>query len=72
SEGWFYVDYRTEDERESGWFNWFSDAEEPRHTHTVTLVEGDKDIVITAERLQSYDGEQTAPDLLTELFDYLY
>lgn len=72
SEGWFYVDYRTEDERESGWFNWFSDAEEPRHTHTVTLTDSDQDIVITAERLQNYDGENTAPDLLKELFDYLY
>lgn len=72
SEGWFYVDFRTEDERESGWFSWFSDADEPQHTHTVTLEEQPEDIVITAERLESYDGERTAPDLLTELFDFLY
>lgn len=72
SEGWFYVDFRTDDEREPGWFSWFSDAEEPRHTHTVALAERPDAIVITAERLPSYDGERGAPDLLTELFDYLY
>ncbi|MBW4933452.1 outer membrane protein assembly factor BamC [Marinobacter sp. F4206] len=72
SEGWFYVDFRTDDERDSGWFNWFSDEEKPEHTHTVTLAERDDDIVITTERLASYDGELSAPDLLTQLFDYLY
>ncbi len=72
SEGWFYVDFRTEDERDSGWFNWFGDDEEPQHTHTISLSERRKDIVVTSERLPSYDGERTSPDLLTELFDYLY
>lgn len=72
SEGWFYVDFRTEDERDSGWFDWFSDEDEPEHTHTVTLTERENDIVITTERLASYDGEHSAPDLLTQLFDYLY
>lgn len=72
SEGWFYVDFRTEDERESGWFDWFSDKEKPQHTHTITLQEHADGIVITAERLDSYDGDHGAPDLLTQLFDYLY
>ncbi|MBW7470107.1 outer membrane protein assembly factor BamC [Marinobacter sp. F4218] len=72
SEGWFYVDFRTEDERDSGWFGWFSDEEKPEHTHTVTLTERESDIVITTERLASYDGEHTGPDLLAQLFDYLY
>lgn len=73
SEGWFYVDFRTDDERDSGWFDWFSDNEKPQHTHTVTLAEQDnKDIVVTTERLASYEGERDAPDLLTQLFEYLY
>lgn len=72
SEGWFYVDFRTEDERDSGWFDWFSDEDKPEHTHTVTLTERENDIVITTERLASYDGEHSAPELLTQLFDYLY
>ncbi len=72
SEGWFYVDFRTEDERESGWFDWFSDAEEPQHTHTVSLVEQGDDVVVTAQRQDSYDGDQAAQDLLAQLFEYLY
>lgn len=72
SAGWFYVDFRTADEREPGWFDWFSDKEKPRHTHTLNLVEGDGTIEITAQRQDGYEGDQTAPDLLTQLFDYLY
>ncbi|AOY87478.1 hypothetical protein BKP64_04390 [Marinobacter salinus] len=72
SEGWFYVDFRTEDERESGWFDWFSDKEKPQHTHTITLEERDESVVISAERIESYDGDHSASDLLTQLFDYLY
>jgi len=72
SAGWIYVDFRTSDEKESGWFDWFSDKEKPRHTHTVTLQEGDGAVVIEATRLESYDGEHTASDLLNQLFEYLY
>ena len=72
SEGWFYVDFRTEDERSSGWFGWFSDAEEPRHTHTLTVREQDGAILVEASKLESYDGEQSAGDLLSRLFEYLY
>ncbi len=72
SEGWFYVDFRTEDERDSGWFDWFSDEDKPEHTHTINLAERENELVITAERLNSYDGENSASDLLTQLFDYLY
>ncbi|KAA1175017.1 outer membrane protein assembly factor BamC [Marinobacter salinexigens] len=72
SAGWLYVDFRTADERESGWFGWFSDKEKPHHTHTLTLAEREDAIEITAQREDSYDGEQSAPDLLTQLFDYLY
>lgn len=72
SAGWLYVDFRTEDERESGWFDWFSDKEKPRHTHTVTLKERDDAVFIEAERLESYDGEHTTSNLLNRLFEYLY
>lgn len=72
SAGWLYVDFRTADEKESGWFDWFSDKEKPRHTHTVTLKERDGAVFIEAERLESYDGEHTTSDLLNRLFEYLY
>ncbi len=72
SEGWFYVDFRTKDERKSGWFDWFSDSEKPQHTHTVNLAKQSDDVVVTAQRQDSYDGDQAAPDLLAQLFEYLY
>jgi len=72
SEGWLYVDFRTESESSSGWFDWFSDKEKPRHTHTVILKERDNSVFITAERISSYKGKNTPADLLIQLFDYLY
>lgn len=72
SEGWFYVDFRTADERDTGWFDWFSDPEKPVHTHTLTLTERDDVIVVTAEREEHYQGEHTSADMLSQLFDYLY
>lgn len=72
SEGWFFVDYRTADERDPGWFSWFSNKEEPRHTHTINLVQRDGQVQVTAETRQDYSGELSAADLLTQLFDHLY
>ncbi|SHK44987.1 Beta-barrel assembly machine subunit BamC [Marinobacter antarcticus] len=72
SEGWLFVDFRTADERDPGWFSWFSDKEKPRHTHTVTLTKSDGQVDVTAEAAEDYSGERSAEDLLTQLFDYLY
>lgn len=72
SEGWFFVDFRTADERDPGWFSWFSNKEEPRHTHTISLVRGEGQVQVTAETAEGYSGERRAEDLLTQLFDYLY
>jgi len=72
SEGWLFVDGRTADERDSGWFSWFSDKEKARHTHTVNLVESDGHVQVTAEEAEGYSGDRRAEDLLTQLFDYLY
>tara|TARA_R110000822_G_scaffold12845_1_gene46171 strand:- start:2387 stop:3514 length:1128 start_codon:yes stop_codon:yes gene_type:complete len=72
SEGWLFVDFRTADERDPGWFSWFSDKEAARHTHTVNLTRHDGYVSVTAEVVQDYSGTQSAADLLTQLFDYLY
>ncbi|MCW9006343.1 MAG: outer membrane protein assembly factor BamC, partial [Marinobacter sp.] len=72
SEGWFHVDFRTEDERDPGWFSWFSDKDAPQHTHTVSLSQQSDAIVISAEDVPGYTGSRTTPDLLEQLFDYLY
>jgi len=72
SAGWFQVDYRSADERESGWFSWFSDNEAPRHTHTVNVTRGEQTVQVSAETAVNYSGEQTPSTLLNRLFDYLY
>ncbi|KPP98845.1 outer membrane protein assembly factor BamC [Marinobacter sp. HL-58] len=71
-EGYFFVDFRPESERESGWFSWFSSDPEPEHTFDVQLGEDDGNIVVTVERADDYDGEDRSPELLSELFEYLY
>lgn len=72
AEGWFYVDFRTEDERDPGWFSWFSDAEKPVHTHTVTVTRDGDAILVKATKKDRYTGPHTAEDLLTTLFESLY
>ncbi|HEA52481.1 hypothetical protein LCGC14_0942090 [marine sediment metagenome] len=72
SEGWLFVDFRTADERDPGWFSWFSDKEKPRHTHTVNLTRRNGQVYVTAEAAKNYSDDRTAEDLLTQLFDYLY
>ncbi|MEH6356283.1 MAG: outer membrane protein assembly factor BamC [Marinobacter sp.] len=72
SEGWFQVDYRSTDERESGWFSWFSGNKVPRHTHTVNVTRGEQAVQVSAETADDYSGEQTPSTLLNRLFDYLY
>jgi outer membrane protein assembly factor BamC len=72
SAGWLQVDYRSADERESGWFSWFSDNEVPRHTHTVNVTRGEQTVQVSAENAINDSGEQTPSALLNRLFDYLY
>ncbi|WP_309043302.1 outer membrane protein assembly factor BamC [Marinobacter sediminicola] len=72
SEGWIFVDFRSADERDPGWFSWFSDKEKPRHTHTVNLVERDEQVRVTADAVDGYSGDKRAEGLLKQLFDYLY
>lgn len=72
SAGWFQVDYRSADERKSGWFSWFSDNQTPRHTHTVNLTRSEQGVQVSAELANNYSGEQTPSMLLGRLFDYLY
>ncbi len=72
SEGWLQVDFRSQDEREPGWFNWFGDDEAPLHTHTVTLANRERAVFVTVQQEASYAGDRSSADLLTSLFDYLY
>lgn len=72
SEGWLFVDFRTAEERDPGWFSWFSNKDKPRHTHTISLAERDGQVYVTAEITDDYSGDRKPEDALTQLFDYLY
>lgn len=72
SKGVFNVDFRPESETEGGWFSWFRDAPEEKHTFDVLLTEQEGSIVVTAERTDSYQGESRSADLLSQLFENLY
>ena len=72
NDGYFFVDFRPESEREPGWFSWFADDPEPVHSFDVRLDERDGDIVVSASRADNYDGEDRSSELLSELFEYLY
>jgi outer membrane protein assembly factor BamC len=71
-QGYFYVDGRSESDKEPGWFSWFSDDPEPVHTHDLTLEQQDDLVLVTAAPADDYSGDERAADLLSELFEYLY
>lgn len=72
SEGQFYVDFRSEDERKPGFFSWFADDPKPEYTFNVRLAERDGSLLVTAARAPDYDGSDRSSALLSKLFDYLY
>lgn len=71
-DGYFFVDARSESDKEPGWFSWFSDDPEPVHTHDLTLEQQDDKVVVTASRADDYSGDDRASELLSELFEFLY
>lgn len=72
SEGQFYVDFRTEDERKPGFFSWFSDDPKPEYTFHVKLERQDDAILVTTGKAEGYSGPDRSASLLSTLFDYLY
>lgn len=72
SEGKFYVDFRTEEEREPGWFSWFSEAPKPIYSFHVLLEETSEGVLVSAGQAPDYDGRDRSQRLLSELFEYLY
>ncbi|WP_166268488.1 outer membrane protein assembly factor BamC [Marinobacter caseinilyticus] len=70
--GQFYVDYRTDEERDLGWFSWFSDEPKPVYTFYVRLETQQERILVTTGKADGYDGSDRSKRLLSELFEYLY
>lgn len=72
SGGQFYVDFRSKDERDPGWFSWFSDPAKPRYTFFVRLNREADDVRVTTGRAPDYKGTDRSQRLLSDLFEYLY
>ncbi len=71
-EGYFFVDGRSEAEKDPGWFSWFKDRPEPLHTHDLILEEQGGTVIVTASRAADYDSNTPPDALLNRLFEYLY
>lgn len=72
AEGFFQVDFRAEDEKDSGWFSWFDDEPEPVHSVDIELeTRGDR-VLVLASKAENYDGDDRSAQLLSRLFEYLY
>lgn len=72
SAGQFYVDFRTEEELEPGWFSWFSDPPKPEYTYLVTIRQQDNKVWLTTQTSPDYDGDDRSARLLARLFEHLY
>lgn len=73
SDGQFYVDFRSEEERSPGWFSWFADDPKPEYTFYVRLVEEDEGgVLVTTGRASDYEGVDRSQQLLSKLFEFLY
>lgn len=71
SEGLWYVDFRSEEEREGGWFFW-AKSDEPQYTFLVELSRVDGGLRVTTARSPQYDGSDRSLRLLSEIYERLY
>lgn len=72
SQGLWFVDYRSRDDRTSGWLFW-KKLDEPKFTYQVELkrAEDDSLTVVTQPAPDHEEGDRSAR-LLSEIFEYLY
>lgn len=72
SEGLWYLDYRSEEARTSGFWFWKS-IDEPRFTYQVQLQRTEEGpLWVTAQEAPNYDGIDRSERLLSEIYENLY
>lgn len=72
SEGLWYVDYRSDDERTQGWFFWKS-LDEARYTFQVEMQRDESGLLhVTTRRAPDYEGSDRSERLLSEIYEHLY
>lgn len=72
SSGQFYVDYRSQDELDPGFFSWFADEPKPEYTYYVRLDQQQDFVLVTTGRAPDYSGADRSSMLLSQLYEYLY
>ena len=72
SAGLWYVDFRTKDEREGGWFSWFSGKPKPEYTYQVKLSQKNNHLQLTAKPAPDYKGKDRSKQLLSAIYQHLY
>lgn len=71
SAGLWFVDFRSEEDRTSGWLFW-ENLDEPQFTYQVELVRTeDNSLMVVTRPAPDHDGERAAR-LLSEIYEYLY
>lgn len=72
SEGLWLLDARNEDEKDTGWFNWFGDAPEAVATHQLRLIQVDNQWTLRIIEMPTYEGALRGAQLLAKIFEHLY
>lgn len=72
SEGLWYVDYRSDEERTEGWLFW-KGLDEPRFTYQVELSRDESGLLhLTTRQAPDYSGSDRSERLLSEIYEHLY
>jgi outer membrane protein assembly factor BamC len=72
SEGLWYVDYRSDEERTEGWFFWES-LDEARFTYQVELQRDESGLLhVTTRQAPDFSGGNRSERLLSEIYEHLY
>jgi len=69
--GLWYVDYRTREERESGWLFW-NEVSEPAYTYLVSLRRHGEHLRLTTQTAPDYKGNNRSDRLLSDIFQRVF
>lgn len=73
SEGLWYVDFRSKEEKSGGWFSWFRSTPKPQYTFLMHMTKDkNNELAVTAKRAPSYDGSDRSARLLATVYEHMY
>lgn len=72
SAGIWYVDFRSKDDLDGGWFSWLRSKPKPEYTYRVQLKKDGKQLELVAHRAPDYKGKDRSARLLSTIYHHLY